>query len=94
MKGNQWRGRLVLLVVAAAAAFGLAAAHAGVVRHAGMRQKLVAGDTPRAVARGKAHLDGGHNRNAVLRLNVGLRVRDSAGLDALIRAASTPGSPE
>ena len=94
MKGNQWRGRLVLLVVAAAAAFGLAAAHAGVVRHAGMRQKLVAGDTPRAVARGKAHLDGGHNPNAVLRLNVGLRVRDSAGLDALIRAASTPGSPE
>ena len=92
MKGNQWRGRLILLVVAAAAVFGLASAHAGVVRHAGTRQKLVAGDTPRAVAQGKAHLHGRHNPNAVFRLNVGLRVRDSAGLDALIRAASTPGS--
>ena len=30
----------------------------------------------------------------MLRLNVGLAVHDSAGLDALIRAASTPGSPQ
>ena len=30
MKRKQWRGRLVLLVVALGAVFGLAAAHAGV----------------------------------------------------------------
>jgi hypothetical protein len=94
MKGNQWRGRLVLLVVAAAAVFGLAAAHAGVVRQAGAQQKLVAGDTPAAVSHGKAQPNGRHDPNAVFRVNVSLGVHDSAGLDALIRAASTPGSPQ
>jgi kumamolisin len=93
MKGKKWRWRLVLLVVAAAAVFGLAAAHAGVISQAATNQKLVAGDTPGAVVRGKAHLYRQHYANAVFRLNVGLGVRNSAGLDAIIRAASTPGSP-
>jgi kumamolisin len=35
---------------------------------------------------------GPHDANAVLSLNVGLDVRNSSGLDAVIRAASTPGS--
>ena len=94
MNRKQWRGRLVLLVVAAGAVFGLAAAHAGVARQAGAKQKAVAGDTPASVAQGKASLQRRHDPNAVFRVNVGLGVRDSAGLDALIRAASTPSSPD
>jgi Pro-kumamolisin, activation domain/Bacterial Ig-like domain (group 3) len=93
MKRKQWHGRLVLLVVAAAAVFGLSSAHAGAIRRAAAKQKLLPGDTPAAVAHGNAQLRGRHDPNAVFRVNVGLGVRNSAGLDALIRAASTPGSP-
>ncbi len=53
----------------------------------------IRGDTPLPVATGRAVLRAHHDPNAVLQINVGLAVRDSAGLDALIRAASTPGSP-
>jgi kumamolisin len=54
----------------------------------------IAGDTATAVASTAARLQAHHAAAAVLSLNVSLTVRDSAGLDAVIRAASTPGSPQ
>ena len=50
-------------------------------------------NTPLPVADGTATLHGHHNRASILRMNVGLFVRNSAQLDALIKAASTPGNP-
>ena len=54
--------------------------------------KAIVGDTALPVAQGRASLSGHHDPTAVLRVNVGLDVRHSAKLDALIAAASTPGS--
>ncbi|HEX3873381.1 MAG TPA: Ig-like domain repeat protein [Solirubrobacteraceae bacterium] len=53
----------------------------------------VANDTPPPVAAGTAVALGAVAPSTGLDLNVGLGVRDPAGLDALIAAASTPGSP-
>jgi kumamolisin len=50
-------------------------------------------DTPIPVVRGQASFRAHQNPNSILKLNVGLDVRNSAQLDALITAASTPGSP-
>jgi hypothetical protein len=50
-------------------------------------------DTPLPVARGHASFHAHQNPNSTLKLNVGLDVRNSAQLDALITAASTPGNP-
>lgn len=55
--------------------------------------KPVQGVTPAAVAQGRAATRGRHDPNHVLNLNVGLGVHNSAQLDALIQAASTPGDP-
>jgi kumamolisin len=55
--------------------------------------KTVAGEVPAPVAQGKAHSRGAHASNATLSLNVDLAVRESAKLDGVIAAASTPGSP-
>src|SRR5215467_6096370 len=52
----------------------------------------IRGDTPMPVATGRAVFRAHHDPNAMLKINVGLAVRNSARLDALIRAASTPGS--
>jgi hypothetical protein len=52
----------------------------------------LAGDTPAPVAHGRATLRGPHDASAMLNINVGLAVRGSARLDAIIAAASTPGS--
>ncbi len=54
---------------------------------------VIAGDTPGIVATGAAPQTGAVAPSAVLKVNVGLAVRNSAQLDALIQAAGTPGSP-
>jgi kumamolisin len=87
------RGRLVVLALAGAYALGISLALGSGAAHAAAT-KPIKGDTPAPVAQGKATAHGHHNGADVLRLNVGLAVRDSSGLDALIRAASTPGSPQ
>jgi Pro-kumamolisin, activation domain/Bacterial Ig-like domain (group 3) len=58
------------------------------------RSFTIAGDTPAPVASRTAPPQRRHDLGAVLSLNIGLAVHDSAGLDAVIRAASTPGSTE
>ena len=70
-----------------------AGASAGSVRSHAMTASLIAGDTPKVVANGKAMRVGAVSGSAQLRLNVGLAIRKSAQLDALIKAASTPGNP-
>ncbi len=69
-------------------------AQASAAQAPGHGLKQIAGDTPAPVVHGKAALRQHHNPNEVLRLNVGLGVRNSVQLDALIKAASTPGSPQ
>jgi kumamolisin len=54
--------------------------------------KAIGRETPAPVENGQASLRGQHDPNSVLRINVGLAVRNSAQLDELIKAASTPGS--
>src|SRR5690242_8477310 len=83
--------RWAALAALALAVFGLAAAQSSVARST---DKPVARDTPAPVAKGQARNRGRHNGNDVLTLNVGLAVRNSAGLDALINAARTPGSSQ
>ena len=80
------------LVLAAAVAAPLPAQAAG-VQSAHQTTRQIPGDTPGVVIQGKANRKGHHDPADVLRLNVGLAVHDSTALDALIRAASTPGSP-
>jgi len=50
--------------------------------------------TPSVVSDGSATVTGDMSDSSTLQLNVGLGVRDSDALDALIAAASTPGSPD
>ena len=94
MSGHRRRRGFVLLALAAVGVSGLASAQAATGRNARALQKPIAGDTPAVVAQGAAHGRGHHNGNAVLSVNVGLAVRDSAGLDQLIQEQRTPGSPE
>lgn len=54
----------------------------------------IKGDRPAPVAQGTAHLDSHHDPNHVLRINVGLAIRDSDGLDRLIRSTRMPGNPQ
>jgi Pro-kumamolisin, activation domain/Bacterial Ig-like domain (group 3)/Subtilase family len=93
-----FRGRAGLLLVAAACAAVWVLTGAAPAQHgstaAAAGSKPIEGDTPPVVAHGQAALHGHHNPNEVFRLNVGLAVRDSAGLDALIKAAGTPGNPQ
>ena len=56
--------------------------------------QVIAGVTPAVVADGSAVQTGETSDSATLSLNVGLAVRDSSGLDALIAAASDPSSPQ
>ncbi len=55
--------------------------------------RVLAGQTPDVVVKGRAVLRGHHDPAALLTLNIGLKVRDSAGLDALIAAAGDPANP-
>jgi len=92
--GSIRRGRLVwplrsLLVLAFAAAPGSALA-AG---NSPQATALLAHDTPAPVLQGTAVVVSHLAPTTGLDLNVGLRVRDSAKLDALIAAASDPRSP-
>jgi hypothetical protein len=90
MKIPHWRARFVLVALASAAAVGLVSAQSSQAR---AQDKPIARDTPAVVAQGAAKGRGHHDGNAVLSVNVGLTVRNSAGLDALIQAARTPASP-
>jgi Pro-kumamolisin, activation domain/Bacterial Ig-like domain (group 3)/Subtilase family len=83
------RATRVFLVVSGLVA--LQAVGAGV---ASAKSHVLHSDVPSLVSSGRAALHGHHNGRQTLDVNVGLRVRDSAGLDALIAAASTPGSPQ
>lgn len=83
--------RWTALAVLALAVFGLTAAQSSVARST---DKPIARNTPAVVAQGQARNHGRHNGNDLFSLNVGLAVRNSAGLDALIRAASTPGNAQ
>jgi len=56
-------------------------------------EKTVGGEAPPPVAAGAAQARGSHAAGAPLSVNVGLSVRESAQLDEVIAAASTPGSP-
>src|SRR5438067_4721486 len=85
------RLRAVRVVVAAVLAVALQAVAAGI---ASASVRVLRGDVPSVVSSGHAAPYGHHHANAVLDVNVGLGVRDSAGLDALIAAASTPGTPQ
>ncbi len=85
------RAAFAALAIAVPAAIGLTAAQSSVARSA---DKPIVRDTPSAVAQGKAQNHGRHNGNATFNVNVGLAPRDSGALDALIRAASTPGTPQ
>src|SRR5947209_500125 len=55
--------------------------------------RVIEGNTPPVVARGQAAFRAHHNPHDLLRMDVGLTVRNSAQLDALIAAARTPGNP-
>ena len=68
--------------------------HAGGGTKPGPAARQVTGDTPSAVFSRKVSRQAHHDPTHTLRVNVGLRVRGSAGLDALIRAASMPRSPQ
>ena len=94
MRAHPSRGRLVLLAFAGALALAFAAAQGSVGARAAAADQPIHGDTPAPVAQGKAHGRGRHNPNALLRVNVGLGVRNSAALDAFIVAANTPGNPQ
>ncbi len=59
----------------------------------GPPQPLI-GQTPDVVTHGVATLIGRHDPNAILTLNIGLGVHNSAALDGLIAAASDPNSPQ
>jgi hypothetical protein len=94
MSARRLRVKLGFLAFVAAAVGGLGSAQASTARLNHAADRPIAGDTPAAVAQGRAQAAGRHRATAVLRLNVGLGVRDSAGLDALIAAAATPGNPQ
>src|SRR5262249_36108317 len=86
------------LVFAAAALVGVLATTPlanGLVPSAGaapLPPQVLAGQTPDDVVRGRAVLRGHHDPTALLTLNIGLKARDSAALDALIAAAGDPAS--
>src|SRR5690242_14421100 len=52
------------------------------------------GQTPTVVVAGRATLRGQHDPNAVLTMDIGLAVHDSAQLDALADAANDPSNPQ
>jgi hypothetical protein len=54
---------------------------------------LLDSDVPAVVADGHAVLLARHDASAVIRLNIGLELRDQAGLDAYWKAMTTPGNP-
>ncbi len=78
------RARRLLLVAVLLAASASAAAAGGTSAEAPIK-----GNVPAAVA-GRTPI-GPHDPTSVIRLNVGLQVRNSQQLDRVIRAASTPG---
>lgn len=82
------------LAVALAAVAAVAAVVAVAPASAAARERVIHANVPSLVSSGRAAVHGKHNPNDVLEVNVGLAVRDSAGLDALIAAASTPGDPQ
>src|SRR5579862_2755280 len=91
MRAPRRRAALAVLAIACVAVGGLASAQPTVARSL---DKPIAHDTPAVVAQGQARNQGRHNGNAVFNVNVGLAVRNSAALDALIQAARTPGSAQ
>lgn len=86
MKGSVRPRRLAALAVVLIAASVYAGGASSRTGRAASRP--VTGDTPAAVAHGQAGLHGRHNPNDVLTLNVGLAVRDSGQLDALIKSGT------
>ena len=83
---GRWAGFLGFSVLLAVGLLAGAAAGSGAplgAPTAGLA--AVQADTPAVVSNGQANLQGDVDPSRLLRLNVGLAVRDSAGLDALIR---------
>ncbi len=56
--------------------------------------RALTAQTPDAVTHGGATLVRHHDPNSTLTLDIGLTVRDAAGLDALIAAANDPANPQ
>jgi kumamolisin len=81
-------------VVAAGVFAALISGEAAATHSPSAASRPIAGDTPAVVSHGKAVGRGDHDPNASLKINIGLGVHDSAQLDALIEAASTPGSAQ
>jgi kumamolisin len=94
MTKHHWRRAVVLVAAAAASAAAIASVQASSSSTSRANARPVVADTPVPVADGSAQLRGRHNGSTVLRINVGVAVRDSDGLDALIQAAGTPGNPQ
>jgi kumamolisin len=94
MNARRSRVKLAFLAFVGASVVGLGSAQASTLLHVRAADRPIVGDTPAVVSQGRSIAGGRHTANAVLRVNIGLTVRDSAGLDALIRAASTPGSSQ
>ena len=86
----------VLLACAVVGALALAPAPRAFVRAASSAPavRALAGQTPDTVVHGGARPRGPHDARALLTLNIGLGVHNSAALDALIAAANTPGNPQ
>ncbi len=82
-----WAGVAGIIAVSPVAGGVPSGAHASAAP-----QRILAGQTPDAVVRGAVTLRGHHTAEAVLTLDIGLAVRDSARLDALISAANNPSS--
>lgn len=64
------------------------------VARAQTARMAIGGDIPAPIVQGQASLQGHHDPSSVLQINVGLAARESGSLDELIKAASTPGSPQ
>src|SRR4051794_8765242 len=70
-----------------------AMADPGASRQVSASAPKVVGAAPRSVAAHAAMAGNRHDPDAVLSLNIGLEIRNSAELDRVIAAASTPGNP-
>ncbi len=90
--GGMALGRIALAIGCCGAAVVFVATGSGARSVHAVEPNVIAGVTPLVVSDGSAVQTGEMSDSATLKLNVGLAVRDSAGLDALIAAASDPSS--
>lgn len=90
---RRWQLFYILMVALLVAATALVAAPAAPAHATLPPPHRLRGQTPGVVVDGEAHLLSPHNQADVLTVALGLSVRDSAALDALIAAASDPSSP-